>query len=141
MRTSKQILEGLDSDIEYWQSQGQLRDISFYEDVKEYIKTLDTVINNLNEECETITEKLVHSKNQNMHFNQILHRLNTFYAISMRSDCVSDMLTLIHKWSYAHRQGNGELTEEEQQEYIDKAWYSMINYQVKPLKEVRKSNE
>ncbi len=124
---NKELEDSLNAFIDYAKGTKKYSDLAFYEEIKEHINKIE--------------DRNIVIEDRNMHFNQILHRLNTFYAISMRSDCVSDMLTLIHKWSYAHRMGNGELTEEEQIGYIDKAWYNMINYQVKPLKEVRKSNE
>ena len=34
---------------------------------------------------------------------------------------IKDLLTLIGNWDYAHRAGNGELSDEEQQEKVDRA--------------------
>jgi hypothetical protein len=40
----------------------------------------------------------------------------------MNGDKVREMISAICSWSYAHRCGNGEYSEEEQQKLIDKSF-------------------
>ena len=56
---------------------------------------------------------------ENEVFRLAFHYINTHAAITMRSDKVSEMIGAICNWSYAHRAGNGELTDIEQQKLID----------------------
>lgn len=52
-------------------------------------------------------------------YEGLLHDLQMFYAVTLNSAQVKKLLDNIAAWSYAHRQGNGELTDKEQQEHID----------------------
>ncbi len=61
-------------------------------------------------------------------YESLLHRLQFASAVTMRSDEVYDLLELIGDWSYAHRAGNGERTEREQQAAIDKALAAIETY-------------
>ena len=61
-------------------------------------------------------------ESENEVFHAAFHYINTHAAITMNSDKVREMISAICSWSYAHRCGNGELTEEEQQEEIDKSF-------------------
>jgi hypothetical protein len=40
---------------------------------------------------------------------------------------IKKLLRNIDKWSYMHRCGNGELSEKEQQELIDRAFWKLTN--------------
>lgn len=47
-----------------------------------------------------------------------------FHAIDLHYNCmnnekVTEAVQLISRWSYAHRSGNGELTEHEQKQRVD----------------------
>jgi hypothetical protein len=55
-------------------------------------------------------------------YEDLLHLIQLNYSVTMNSKNVRKLLNNIDAWSYAHRRGNGELTEEEQQEQIDKAF-------------------
>ena len=61
-------------------------------------------------------------------FRHLMHRIQMHYAITLNSEEVKNMLKLIDSWSYAHRVGNGQLTEEEQQEKVDKALQNIEEY-------------
>jgi|APFre7841882793_1041355.scaffolds.fasta_scaffold14583_2 hypothetical protein len=50
------------------------------------------------------------------------HYIQLHAAVTMNSDKVKEMIYAICDWSYAHRSGNGELTEEEQQARIDNSF-------------------
>lgn len=54
-------------------------------------------------------------------YESFLHDLHFAYAVSMNHDRVNELLQLASMWSYAHRIGNGEYTDEEQQEIVNHA--------------------
>jgi hypothetical protein len=51
-------------------------------------------------------------------YERFLHRV-ALYADTFNNLKVQEAVTLICSWSYAHRSGNGELSEYEQQKRID----------------------
>ncbi len=55
-------------------------------------------------------------------YENLLHRIQMYYAVTMDSSKVKQLLSNISDWSYAHRSGNGMLSDEEQQERIDRAF-------------------
>lgn len=57
-------------------------------------------------------------------YEDILHALH-FAQVAMNPERVGKLLDSISAWSYAFRQGNGELTDEEQQGLIDRAFNKM----------------
>jgi hypothetical protein len=52
----------------------------------------------------------------------ILHKINQYSSITMNSERMGKLIDAINAWSYAHRRGNGEFTQQEQQELVDKAF-------------------
>jgi len=59
-------------------------------------------------------------KRKNRVYETLLHRLD-LCSNAGNNDGVRELLHKISNWSYAHRSGNGELSDEEQQERIDQA--------------------
>lgn len=55
-------------------------------------------------------------------YEQLLHDIQLYREVVMDSEKVKTLLDNICRWSYAHRRGNGELTEEEQQTLVDEAF-------------------
>lgn len=55
-------------------------------------------------------------------YEQFLHSLNMYAAIVMDGQKVKKLIDNACRWSYAHRAGNGELTEEEQDNLITNAF-------------------
>jgi len=60
-------------------------------------------------------------------YEGFLHDLNTFASITMDKRAVGDLISNACDWSYAHRVGNGMLTDEEQEEIISKAFWKLRN--------------
>ena len=60
-------------------------------------------------------------------YEALLHRIQTAHDITLDGDHVRKLLENICKWSYAHRQGNGEYTWDEQQALIDKAFDNLLD--------------
>ena len=54
-------------------------------------------------------------------YEDMFHALH-FAQVAMNPERVMELLDAIGNWSYAHRQGNGELSLDEKQELIDNAF-------------------
>ena len=61
-------------------------------------------------------------ESENEVFRAAFHYIQLHAAVTMNSDKVGEMISAICSWSYAHRCGNGEYSEEEQQELVDRAF-------------------
>ncbi len=59
-------------------------------------------------------------------YEQFLHNINMM-AISGNGSGIRTLLNNADSWSYAHRVGNGELTEEQQQEIINRNFWNLNN--------------
>jgi hypothetical protein len=59
---------------------------------------------------------------ENEVFQQVFHYINTHASITMNQEKMQEIIGAICSWSYAHRVGNGELSDEEQQAIIDSAF-------------------
>lgn len=55
-------------------------------------------------------------------YESLLHSIQLHAEVCMNDDVTRQLIQNICSWSYAHRRGNGEPTEEEQQAMIDKAF-------------------
>lgn len=68
-------------------------------------------------------EKVMKSDREKIEkYESLLHQIQMYYSVVLDSSKVKKLLDNIAAWSYAHRSGNGELTEEEQQSRIDEAF-------------------
>lgn len=65
-------------------------------------------------------------------YERLLHLIQLHAEVTMRGEIVKDLIGRICSWSYAHRTGNGENTDQEQQAIIDHAFWKLDPY----LKEV-----
>jgi hypothetical protein len=61
-------------------------------------------------------------ESENEVFRAALHYIQLHAVVTMNSDKVREMIDAICSWSYAHRCGNGEYSEEEQQALIDRSF-------------------
>jgi hypothetical protein len=59
-------------------------------------------------------------------YEQFLHNINMM-IISGNGSGIRTLLNNADSWSYAHRVGNGELTEEQQQEIINRNFWNLNN--------------
>ena len=59
-------------------------------------------------------------------YEQLLHQIQMYAEVSMNPDKVGKLINNICNWSYAHRRGNGEPSEEEQQAMIDRAFDRLL---------------
>jgi hypothetical protein len=58
-------------------------------------------------------------------YERLLHDLHFHSTVTMRHDSVMECLRRISAWSYAHRAGNGEPTEREQQDMVNHAFWQL----------------
>lgn len=58
-------------------------------------------------------------------YERLLHRIQLHREVTMNHDEVVKLLDKIGNWSYAHRQGNGEPTEAEQQRMVNRAFWRL----------------
>lgn len=55
-------------------------------------------------------------------YEHFLHRINFHRTITMNEKAIFKLLELADSWSWAHRAGNGEGGEKEQEERINRAF-------------------
>lgn len=65
-------------------------------------------------------------------YEHVLHQIQLYSSVVMDSAKISELIDLINNWSYAHRCGNGELSERQQQSIINKAFNRLQQF---PLRE------
>jgi hypothetical protein len=56
-------------------------------------------------------------------YEDLLHTIQLHAAVTMDNAKVMECINRICTWSYAHRQGNGELSDQQQQQLIDRAFW------------------
>lgn len=66
--------------------------------------------------------KIEKLESENEVFRAVFHYLHTHAQITMNYEKVTEMMSAISAWSYAHRCGNGEYSDEEQQELVDRTF-------------------
>lgn len=69
-------------------------------------------------------------------YESFLHKINAF-IISSDREGIKELVENADNWSYAHRVGNGEPTDAEQQKYINHAFWKLCNT---PLADERSQN-
>ncbi len=55
-------------------------------------------------------------------YERLLHNIQLHYAVTCNNEELKKLLEKISTWSYAHRCGNGEYSDNEQQEYINRCF-------------------
>lgn len=61
-------------------------------------------------------------------YEDLLHSIQAHCDITMNNEQVRELLSRICTWSYAHRSGNGELSEKDQNARIDSAFWKLDVY-------------
>ena len=64
-------------------------------------------------------------------YESFLHLLQLYAEVTLDTKSVKQLIGNACSWSYAHRRGNGEPTEEEQQAMIDKAFDKLTDMKKK----------
>ena len=57
-------------------------------------------------------------------YEEFLHNINLMMTFGS-NERIKKLLKNADNWSYAHRAGNGETSEEDQQEYINRAFWKL----------------
>ena len=65
-------------------------------------------------------------KEKVLQYERLLHAIQLNAEVAMDSARVGQLIQNICKWSYAHRVGNGELSESEQNAVIKKAFDDLL---------------
>lgn len=60
-------------------------------------------------------------------YEQFLHQLQLYAEVTLNPEGVRKLISNACSWSYAHRRGNGEYSEKEQQAIIDKAFHKLCD--------------
>lgn len=61
-------------------------------------------------------------------YEHVFHQLQMYREVVMSHEKVVQLLDIIGRWSYAHRCGNGEYSEEEQQQLVDNQFFKLKNF-------------
>lgn len=56
-------------------------------------------------------------------YESLLHNIQMNAEVNMNEAAIKELIRRVCAWSYAHRSGNGELSEKQQQERIDHAFW------------------
>lgn len=60
-------------------------------------------------------------------YESLLHKIQLNAEVVLNHENVSRLIYNICRWSYAHRVGNGEIPDEEQQKRIDAAFSNLLD--------------
>lgn len=59
-------------------------------------------------------------------YEAFLHKIN-LYCVCMNHDGIAQLVRNADSWSYAHRQSNGELSDEEQDQLIASKFWKLLD--------------
>jgi hypothetical protein len=59
-------------------------------------------------------------------YESYLHKINSF-IVSCNNDGIAELVRNADVWSYAHRVGNGELSDKQQQQAINNAFCKLLD--------------
>lgn len=59
-------------------------------------------------------------------YEDFLHKLN-MYCVACNNDGINKLVENAYRWSYSHRMGNGELSEEIQNELIEESTRKLLD--------------
>jgi len=59
-------------------------------------------------------------------YEKFLHAINTFIICGCNTG-IRELVVNADNWSYSHRSGNGEISDKEQQQRINNAFWNLIN--------------
>jgi hypothetical protein len=59
-------------------------------------------------------------------YESFLHKINAF-IVSSNNEGIKELVENADNWSYAHRIGNGEPSEKQQQQFINKAFWKLLD--------------
>lgn len=69
---------------------------------------------------------MISDKEKIQMYESYLHAIQ-LQVVACNSENIKKLISNAGAWSYAHRVGNGQHSEEEQQKIIDRAFYNLTN--------------
>ncbi len=81
----------------------------------------------MNLELERYAGELAELREKVSVYEQLLHKIHMNAAVIMDHEVVGDLINNISSWSYAHRRGNGEYSEQEQDAIVRHAFDRLLN--------------
>jgi ribosome-associated translation inhibitor RaiA len=76
-----------------------------------------------------VTEHELNTLREKVHvYEQFLHQLQLFAEVVLDNKKTSALISNACRWSYAHRVGNGTLSDEEQHQLIEKAFNNLLKH-------------
>ena len=80
----------------------------------------------MNLELERYEGELVELREKTQVYEQLLHKIQLNAEVVMDHEIVGDLIRNICSWSYAHRRGNGEYSEAEQDAIVRRAFDRLL---------------
>ena len=80
----------------------------------------------MNLELERYAGELVALREKVHVYEQLLHKIQMNASVIMDHEVVGDLIKNICDWSYSHRRGNGELSDQEQDDMIRRAFDRLL---------------
>ncbi len=80
----------------------------------------------MNLELERYEGELAELREKVVMYETLLHKIQLHAAVTMNSKAVGDLIGNICNWSYAHRCGNGEHSDEEQAAIVRSAFEKLL---------------
>jgi hypothetical protein len=80
----------------------------------------------MNLELEHYAGELVELREKVQMYEQLLHKIQRNAEVIMDHEVVGDLITNICRWSYAHRCGNGENSEQEKDDIVRCAFDKLL---------------
>lgn len=68
-------------------------------------------------------------------YESLLHNIQLFSVVTMDNQRLTQLIEIVNGWSYAHRSGNGELSELDQQSEIN-LWFDLMRNRAWSQKQV-----
>ena len=58
-------------------------------------------------------------------YEALLYEIDLHTTVTMNDEAIREIIRRINRWSYAHRSGNGEKSEAQQQQEIDSCFWKL----------------
>lgn len=83
----------------------------------------------MNNEIENYLGELATLREKVQVYENMLHNINMYSSVTLDNPPITHMIDIINGWSYSHRAGNGELSDEEVHNQIN-FWFEKMKNSV-----------
>lgn len=90
------------------------------------IASRDSLIQKQRDEIDHLESKITNLTRLNTTYERFLHALQMNVEVTMNNENVRSLLRNACRWSYAHRIGNGEYSDKEQNEIVENAFRRLL---------------